>query len=314
VTAWPWGDPEATRKGLNARIRNRYPADEIQLRLYEVAFRRLIARLEVASPGRWVIKGGVALLLRLDPNRASDDIDLSYIDAMGSNAVALKALERALTVDLGDFFSFVIQPVETAESGGEADATLPLRVEARIGTRPWLSFGIDLGCAAAELPTQALHVREDLTGVREVDTLPELRSLAMSLQLAQKVCAAFEVHGVPAKHSTRARDLVDIAMIARQVEGLRANDVSGHVAAEEAKRLAAGTLQSPLPTSLALPAEQVQDWRKRWTRATRGAPMSFDDACATAAVFLDPILGGSARGEWSPTLAAWVVPRPGIAL
>jgi Nucleotidyl transferase AbiEii toxin, Type IV TA system len=287
-------------------MRNRHPPHEIQLRLYEIAFRRLIARLETASPGGWVIKGGVALLLRLDPNRTSDDIDLAYIDAAGSHAVAFEALEKAFAVDLGDFFTFVVQPFESTDI--DEDGTLPLRVEAQIGTTTWLTFGIDLGFSADDLPTQTLHVRRDLTGLSEVDELPELLSLAMPLQLAQKTCAVFELHGDPPKHSTRARDLVDIAMIATQVEALPAEGVRAYLASEEAKRRASGTLRSPLPSSLALPEEQIEDWRKRWTKATRGAPMTLDEAYARAAIFLDPILDGSARGTWFPARSEWSEP------
>lgn len=76
--SWPWASPEATRTGIAQRVKARHPPAEIQLRLYEVAFRRLLARLEVAAPGRWVLKGGVALLLRLDPSRTSNDIDIAY--------------------------------------------------------------------------------------------------------------------------------------------------------------------------------------------------------------------------------------------
>jgi len=52
----------------------------------EVAYRRLLARLFAARPDGWVVKGGVALLLRLDPNRTSNDIDITYIDEAGEHA------------------------------------------------------------------------------------------------------------------------------------------------------------------------------------------------------------------------------------
>lgn len=51
-------------------------------------------------------EGGVSLLLRLDPNRTSDDIDLTYVHAAGEHAIAIEALERAFAVDLDDFFHF----------------------------------------------------------------------------------------------------------------------------------------------------------------------------------------------------------------
>lgn len=50
----------------------------------------------------------MALLLRLDPNRTSNDIDLAYVAAAGEHAVAVAALTDAAAHDLDDFFTFEI--------------------------------------------------------------------------------------------------------------------------------------------------------------------------------------------------------------
>jgi Nucleotidyl transferase AbiEii toxin, Type IV TA system len=304
--AWPWASPETTRNGLQSRIRSRYPVDEIQLRYYEVAFRRLIARLETADPGRWVIKGGVALLLRLDPNRTSNDIDLAYITAAGRHGLAFVALERAIVIELEDFFSFAIRPFDLTAIEVADDDSLPLRVEASIGRSPWVTFEIDLGVIGPDVPTDALQVGEGLTGLSEVDALPTVTALALPLQLAQKICAMFELHGEAGKHSSRVRDLVDIAMIASQVNGIDARDVRGHLRIEESRRRAKGSLRAPLPNHLELADSQTTDWRRRWKKATRGAPMSFDEAYALARTFLEPILARSGQGRWSSAERAWL--------
>ena len=77
--SWPWRSPEATRQALTAKIRARHSQGLRGQRLRQVAYRRLLARIFATQPERWVVKGGVALLLRLDPNRASNDIDLAYV-------------------------------------------------------------------------------------------------------------------------------------------------------------------------------------------------------------------------------------------
>jgi hypothetical protein len=92
---WPWRSPQATRQALTDRVRARHPQHERQRRLREVAYRRLLARLFEAQPDRWVVKGGAALLLRLDPNRTSNDIDLAYVADGGEHAMALAALAEA---------------------------------------------------------------------------------------------------------------------------------------------------------------------------------------------------------------------------
>ena len=153
-----------------------------------------------------VLKGGVALLLRLDPNRTSDDIDIaSYLDAAGEHGVALAALERALALDLGDHFSFAVRPGERDPRDAGLDETIPLLVEARIGGRRWVEFGIDLGYTDAA-PDGVAAARENLTGLAEVDAIPAVRSLALDLQVAHKLCAMFELHAsrpsTPAERAT----------------------------------------------------------------------------------------------------------------
>lgn len=114
-------------------------------------------------------------------------------------------------------------------------------------------------------------------------------------QLADKVCALFEKHGEAREHSSRARDLADIAMIAAQVD-LDGDEVAERIRGEERRRVDAGTLDAPLPEALTLPTGQRQDWARRWDRATRGAPISFEEALASATALIDPILSRSARG------------------
>ncbi len=301
---WPWASPDATRAGIQDRIRSRYPMAERQLRLYEVAFRRLLARLEAQAPGRWVLKGGVALLLRLDPNRTSKDLDLSFVDPLGTAKKALDALAEAAALDLEDFFSFEIASRADVETVG-GESTLPVQVDARIGGRTWVLFEIDLGWTAVAFSTEPLAVRDNLTGLTAVDALPELQTIPMALQVAQKTCAMFELHGNPPKHSSRARDLVDIAMIAAQVDGISADELIGYLASEATRRLAIGSLHAPLPKAFALTDNQVVDWRRRWRKATREAAMSFDEAFATAVRFLAAILAGSANGHWSAETQTW---------
>ena len=183
--SWPWASPEATRRGLADRVKRRHPGPEVQRRLYEVAFRRVLARLEAAEPSRWVLKGGVALLLRLDPNRTSDDIDIAYLDAAGQHGVALAALERALALDLGDHSSLVVLRAGPEQRYSGLDETTPLRVEARIGGRRWVEFGIDLGYTEDSTPTEPVLPREDLTG------LAPGTSLAQSARSSAHRCGAW---------------------------------------------------------------------------------------------------------------------------
>jgi Nucleotidyl transferase AbiEii toxin, Type IV TA system len=222
-----------------------------QQRLREVAYRRLLARLFETQPDRWVVKGGAALLLRLDPNRTSNDIDLAYVVEAGEHGAALEALAEAAAYDAGDFFEFEV----------------------------------------ADDPV--------------VDGTARVALLALPAQVADKTCAVFELHGPNRHPSSRARDLADIAMIATQKD-FDGDELTSHVRREERHRLDAGTLAEPLPAALRLSAEQLADWRLRWRRATRGAPIEFDDALVIAARFMDPVLEGAAAGRtWNGSGQQW---------
>ena len=294
---WPWATPTATRQGITDRLRTRYPPAELQLRRVEVAFRRLLVRLEASAPQRWIVKGGVALLLRLDPSRTSDDIDLSYVDAAGEHATAIRALERAFEIDAGDFFAFAFTTL-VAAGLGETDAdTFTVRVRARVGEIEWATFGVDLQAPSIDAPTETISNAGDLTGLGAVDDLPPLRALPISQQLAEKTCAMFERHGVTPSFSSRARDLVDIAMIASQVDKIDGTKLEEDLRREEARRLDRATLRASLPARFTLPDEQLTDWRGRWTKATRGVAITLDDAYRDSEAFLTAVLAGRAAGH-----------------
>ena len=66
----------------------------------ELAYRRLLVRLVAAEPGAWFLKGGLALQFRLDPSRASLDVDLGLLSAADTAAaeVALRPRSRSISV------------------------------------------------------------------------------------------------------------------------------------------------------------------------------------------------------------------------
>jgi hypothetical protein len=241
----------------------------------------------------WVIKGGVGIIFRLDPNRTSNDIDVTYVDAAGEHAVALEALERATQADLGDFFSFEILRV-----GEETDdRARRVNMLCRLGAREFARFRVDLAVPTTDAPAERVEVPA-LTGIEEIDQVPALLALAWPQQIAEKICALFEEHG--SGFSSRARDLADLGMIAEQVDGLVGDELIHALRAEEARRT--NSLPRGLPNRFALLDAQEDQWRGNWTNATRNAPISFDDALRLATALVAPLLDGSASGKaWHST-------------
>jgi hypothetical protein len=304
--SWPWRSPEATRRALSDRISNRYDQEERTQRLREVAYRRLLVRLFTTQPERWVVKGGAALLLRLDPNRSSNDIDLAYVQEAGEHAVAVKALGEAASHDAGDFFEFEISAGTFVDVDHPLERAYSVPVVARVGEQEFARFSVDLALPREDLEVEWIEPETTVTGEPATDATPRLAVLAFPSQVADKVCAIYERYGEGQGHSSRARDLADVAMIAGQVD-FAGSELTARLRAEEARRLHAGTLTEPLPRALILPRVQRDDWSRRWDRATRGAPLSFEEALEVAAQLVDPVLSGSVDdARWSSAGRAWL--------
>jgi hypothetical protein len=284
--------PAALEQAVNERIAQRYPKEEFLFRRNEIAYRRLVARMFSLEPDRSVLKGGFAMILRLDPNRTSNDVDVTYVAKVGEDALAVKALERAVAHDLGDFFSFeIIRFGEETE-----DRARRVNVLCRLGVREFARFRVDLALPQPDVPAETIEA-PPLSGVEEIDAMPPLRALAWPQQIAEKVCAIFEQHRDG--FSSRARDLADLGMIAQQVDGLEGSALIEALRAEE-KRRTPVSMPNGLPPALVLAEAQEREWRASFVKASRGAPISFNEAFALASSLVNPLLDGSALGhKWS---------------
>src|SRR5207244_6946367 len=68
-----------------------------------VLFERIIARLVASEPGQWVVKGGMAIEVRLsDEARLTKDLDLGLSDDVASGEELRDGLIEALSGDFDD--------------------------------------------------------------------------------------------------------------------------------------------------------------------------------------------------------------------
>ncbi len=97
----------------------------------EATFEALLSRLTVAAPDRWLLKGGLALDLRLSARaRTTKDMDLARSD---SEEAATRDFAEAQSLDIGDHFAFTITRSQNA--GGRGSRALrPLRRARRDGS------------------------------------------------------------------------------------------------------------------------------------------------------------------------------------
>lgn len=106
----PYETPAGLRAALEARLANRGRETGLDLGWLRrrALFERMLVRLELAAPGRWIVKGGMALELRLgDRARSTRDLDLALREAGADGAVVRELLSGCLEADReADRFAF----------------------------------------------------------------------------------------------------------------------------------------------------------------------------------------------------------------
>ncbi len=199
---------DALEHRLNLRATERQLA--VNVRRKQVAIDRFLARLTVAAPGRWVVKGAYALDLRLGSRgRATRDVDLERSD---DAATALRDMRDASSADVGGYFRF---GVERSRQRVPRDHNRGSRflVAADLAGRRFDNFTVDVAFGELLIDVPDLIEGPDLLVFADI---PRTRAPAipLELQIAEKVHAYTRVYG-SGRRNTRVKDLVDLAHIAR---------------------------------------------------------------------------------------------------
>jgi hypothetical protein len=177
-----------------------------------VLFERVIARLEAAEPGRWVLKGGMALEVRLrDDARLTKDVDLGLRDDIDNDRDLHDRVTDALAVDLdGDGFVLrASQPVALAADGA-GHLTWRIKVAASLAGKPFGGIQLDVSPRAHELDrTDRLRLANllDFAGV----PAPVVEVVDVNRHAAEKFHAMLRDFGD--RENSRVRDLVDLALL-----------------------------------------------------------------------------------------------------
>jgi hypothetical protein len=258
----------------------------------QVAYDRLLERLYLTDD-QWIVKGATALLARNLSVRASLDIDLFRY---AQRDVAETDLRAAVSRDIGDWFRFELgatRPLESAQT-----ARLP--VVAFVGVTEWTRFNVDLS-------------GDKLTMTGEPEAVPPLASLALPDfsqhgyrvyplvdHIADKIVATLQLYGVMQLPSTRYRDLVDLVAI-----------ITGTAVTAAAQRVALQTEASRrnvrLPQRFDIPDRRL--WEAGYAaeagRSLLPRARTLDEALGVVRWFIDPILDGTAAGEWDCGKGRW---------
>jgi hypothetical protein len=289
-------DATAFRTALEQRLKDRAAGDGAQLvrDRKRVAFDRLLARLLSVAGGRWLLKGGFALDLRLAARaRSTKDVDIEW---RAEESELLDTLLDAAGHDAGDFFVFAIE--RAGEPEDRDGGSHRFRVSASLAGRPFETFLLDVGFRPDDaISTETLRT-DDLLGFAGIQPV-EVEAVPLELQVAEKLHAYTRTYK-GRRTSTRTKDLVDLALIA-ELSTLDAAALHHEIETifNLRKAHAAPDALPPPPT----------DWAAPFRRLAKeiGVPADLREGHRDAAQLVDPILGGKVTaGQWDPSQRQWL--------
>lgn len=286
---------ESFRRALEDRLRVQSLETGVPLvRLRKmVIFDRFLARLMQDPPDAWVLKGGLALQLRLG-NRARTTKDIDVLLTAPYPDIH-QALVRVALLDVGDWFQFEVErPATELVIGAMGEARFHVR--GLIDGRRFETFHIDVGWGdllvepVENLATPALLAFADIPPT-EVPCYP------LTQQIAEKAHAYTRPH--LAGESSRVKDLVDILLMA----GIRQMD--GRVLYQALQATFNARKTHALPLNLPDPPSTWSAPFRRLAEETGLGYRALTEAGDAARGFLDPVLHGEATGTWDPMVWSW---------
>jgi hypothetical protein len=291
-----YATPEATWAAIRAAARNSaaavgVPAATLQQLLL---FDRLLSRVFEGEMS-FVLKGGTRMLASIPRARATVDIDLETVAT--SIDTAVEALDQLLNQDIGDRLRFA----RVGRSAGPGSADQPnvtmvkLTYEA-VGTRQQVKLDLAIHDRAGAATMRATPNFRVPLG-RAVPS-PEYVMIAIEQQIADKVAAMMERNHGGDGRSSRAKDLVDLALIAQNLPcdaALLREALEVQAATRELDPFVAVDASPSIQRTFATVAKKVPDLNLTWQQAE-----------VLTNQLVGPVLDGSVTsGRWDPLLGAW---------
>lgn len=205
--------PAALRTALEARLQNEsreagLPLDRLRRR---AVFERLLVRLDVAQPGTWIVKGGLALEIRWQARaRTTRDLDLARREAAQDGEALRANLIDALTGDPDqDGFAFEVSAPRHLAADESGRPGWRYMILARLAGREFAQVRIDVVARTEEISATE---RLPLPGALVFAGLPirDVEVVATAQVFAEKL------HALTRKYVTensRVRDLADLVMV-----------------------------------------------------------------------------------------------------
>lgn len=209
--------PKALRVALENRLLARSQATGISLdRLRRrVLFERILARLQVAEPGLWVLKGGMALEVRLrDDARLTKDLDLGLRAEVADVVDLEERLIGALSVDpAGDRFVLTVGTVRRMAQDDGGRSTWRAQVSATLAGTMFGGLQIDVSARADELDSTDLMTLPNSMEFAGIES-PQVEVVDLQRHVAEKFHGMLKVFDD--RINTRVRDLIDLILLAER--------------------------------------------------------------------------------------------------
>ncbi len=280
--------PAALRAALEDRLANRSRGTGIDLERLRrrAAFERLLVRLELGAPGRWIVKGGMALEVRLgDRARSTRDLDLALRDAAVEGGAVRDLLIDCLLADPdSDGFEFRIGSAGQITTDDAGRPGWRFSAECRLAGRRFATVRLDVVARANEITRTE---RVSLPGILEfAEIARHTVEVVDPLQhFAEKIHTLTRSYGD--RLNSRVRDLADIVLLIE--DGLAASPellrVVAHVFDERNMH--------PLPHEIADPPTF---WRDSYPTLVADMDLTandFDEAVALVRHFWNRVLAAS---------------------
>jgi len=284
----------AFRQVLEDRLKKIYHTEKIPLvRLRkQVAFERFITRLLTIQPDTWILKGGLAMQLRLGiQSRTTKDIDLLYKELTTS---IYDSLVEAASLDIGDWFMFEVGQTEEAPQdlfGGHR-----YHVRCLLDGRVFEAFHVDVGVGDLLVEDyDCLHFDPILDFASIAST--EVPCYPITQQIAEKL------HALTRKYtsgvSSRVKDFVDILLLA----GL--SNIKGGTLSKAIQSTFEIRNTHPLPQEM---PELSKTLRREYNHLAGELGLEYDDfldAENALADFINPVLVSNDPGMWDAEIWTW---------
>lgn len=291
----------AFRAALSSRLRDRarirFQATE-RVRTLAV-MERFLARVVAVFPDTTLLKGGLALELRLARARTTKDIDLRLLGSPASIR-ALMARAAAHRVEPDDYLTFTaeLDPEHpTIQGDGVVYDGFRYKVTPYIANERYGDvFGVDVSFADALYGEPVELVGSDVFGFVGVPPV-KVRAYPAGTHLAEKLHALTLPRKAPTENS-RVKDLPDIALMAG-LDGLDAHNLLAAV-----RKTFAFRATHPVPAALPDPPRGWADRYRRLADEEKLPWRTLSELVVATRGFLDPVLEGRA-GTWDPTVWSW---------